>query len=186
MQTEGQDFAQSHSASGGGWGWILAYGIAVLLIGVLALANPIATGFATGVLIAFVLIAYGVFAIATSFSSLKGRARWIELLLGLLALAAGLATLFLPVVGALWLVWSIGAWLLVSGVLEVVSAVRFRTDRGWRLFLGVVDVLIGLWLLMAGPVTGLAFLAVLVGLSFLLRGVFLILLALALRRFVRA
>ena len=82
--------------------------------------------------------------------------------------------------------WSIGAWLLVSGVLEVVSAVRFRTDRGWRLFLGVVDVLIGLWLLMAGPVTGLAFLAVLVGLSFLLRGVFLILLALALRRFVRA
>lgn len=186
MPTGGRDFAQNHAESGGGWGWILAYGIAVLLIGVFALANPIATGFATGILIAFVLISFGVFAIATSFSSLKGRARWIELLLGLLALLAGLATLFLPYVGALSLVWMIGAWLLVSGVLEIASAIRFPVDRGWRFFLGVVDTLIGLWLLMAGPVTGLAFLAVLVGISLLLRGVFIIMLALALRRFAQA
>src|SRR3546814_9481448 len=31
-----------------GWGWILAYGVIVFLVGLLALFNPLATGMATG------------------------------------------------------------------------------------------------------------------------------------------
>ncbi|MBB5984122.1 HdeD family acid-resistance protein [Sphingobium lignivorans] len=165
-----------------GWGWIVAYGVLVILIGVLALTNPIATGLATGIILALVLIVYGVAAIASAISSLSRRGRWIELILGILALLAGASILFAPLLGALSLVWAIGFWLVVSGVMQLVTAARFPVDRWWRLFLGLLDLVLGAILLLSGPVPSLAFLAIIVGISFLFRGLFLVLLGLGLRK----
>lgn len=154
----------------------------IILVGLMALLNPLATGLATGVLLGVLLVVFGSFAIAAGLSSLSGRARWIELLLGVLAILAGGVTIFNPFAGALSLVLLIGAWLLVSGIFEIVSAFRMAHDRGWRLALGLLDVVLGGLLPFSGPATGLVFLAVCVGISFLFRGAFLISLALGLRR----
>src|SRR3546814_1240618 len=61
-----------------GWGWILAYGVIVFLVGLLALFNPIATGMATGLLIGVMLVVYGIFAIIAGVSSLSRSARRSE------------------------------------------------------------------------------------------------------------
>jgi uncharacterized membrane protein HdeD (DUF308 family) len=132
-----------------GWGWVLAYGIVVILVGLLALSNPLATGVATGFLIGTLLIVYGAFATFASLSYLSGRARWIELILGIMGLLAGAVTIFNPFAGALSLV------------------------------------MLGGLILFSGPATGLIFLAFCVGISFLIRGVFLFILALGLRRLAR-
>lgn len=170
---------------GTGWRWILAYGVLVVVIGFLALLNPLATGLATGLFLAAVLIVYGVAALISAVSSLAQRGRWVELVLGLLALAAGILIAFAPYLGALSLVWATGFWLFVSGVVQIGCAIRVKADRGWRLLLGIVDLLLGLILLFAGPLPGLAILALMVGISFLFRGVFLITLALGIRRILR-
>jgi len=167
---------------GKGWGWILAYGIIVIIIGFIALTNPLATGLATGVLLAIGLILYGAVAVVSALSALSQRGRWIELILGLLALLAGAAILLQPWLGALSLVWAIGFWLVVSGVFELVTAFRFATDRGWRLFLGLLDLVLGIILMWAPPGAQLAWLALIVGISFLFRGLFLVMLAFTLRR----
>src|SRR3546814_996828 len=73
-----------------------------------------------------------------------------------------------------------------SSDLVLVSALRIAHDRAWRLVLGVLDVVLGGLLLFSGPGTGLVFLAFCVGISFLFRGVFLVVLALGLRRVARA
>jgi uncharacterized membrane protein HdeD (DUF308 family) len=168
-----------------GWGWVLAYGIVVILVGLLALSNPLATGVATGFLIGTLLIVYGAFATFASLSYLSGRARWIELILGIMGLLAGAVTIFSPFAGALSLVMLIGAWLLISGILEAISAFRSEHDWGWRLLLGILDLVLGGLILFSGPATGLIFLAFCVGISFLIRGVFLFILALGLRRLAR-
>jgi Uncharacterized conserved protein len=171
---------------GTGWAWVLAYGILVVLIGLLALANPAATGLATGVLLGLVLLLYGGAAIAAGLSPLSGRARWIEIALGVLALAAGVATLINPFAGALSLIWVVGAWLLVAGIFEVIGGLRAAHDRGWRLLLGVVDIALGAIPMFSSPASGLVFLAVLVGISFIMRGIFLTVLAFSLRRLKQA
>ena len=165
-----------------GWGWILTYGVIMLLVGLLAFLNPLATGVATGILVGLLLVVYGALSLIAGFSSLSRRARWIELLLGVLAILAGAVTIFNPFAGALSLVLLIGAWLLVSGFFEIVSAVSIAHDRAWRLVLGGVDMVLGGLLLFSGPATGLFFLAFCVGVSFLFRGIFLVVLALGLRR----
>ncbi len=183
-EATGQDDILSRPSAGRttGWGWILAYAVLVILIGILALANPMATGLATGVLISVILLIYGGTAIAAGVSALSKRARWTEIALGVLALVAGGLVLLNPFAGALSLVWAVGAWLLVAGIFQIVSAFRAAHDRGWRLLLGVTDAVLGGLLLFSSPALGLAWLAVAVGISFLLRGFFLILLALGIRK----
>lgn len=165
-----------------GWGWILAYGLLVVLLGFLALMNPVVTGMATGLLLGAVLLVYGISAIASGLSSLSRRARCIEILLGILSILAAILTVFNPFASALSLALLIGAWLLVMGVFEIIGAFRSRHDRIWRLLLGILDAGLGALVLFSGPPTGLAFLALIVALSLLLRGTFLIILALGLRR----
>ena len=165
-----------------GWGWLLAYGLLVSAVGVLALLNPLATGVATGLLLAVGLTFYGVITVATAVLFLVGGARWTELLLGLAALVAAAYIFAQPLVGALTLVWVVGLWLLISGVFHIASALRLPAHRGWRLFSGVLDVVLGLFLLLDGPTTGLLLLTMLVGISFLSRGFMLVAAALAIRR----
>jgi len=172
----------SRTTASKGWGWILAYGVIVVAIGFIALTNPLATGLATGILLAIALLLYGVAATISALSALSQRGRWIELILGLLALAAGIAIIIMPYLGALSLLWAIGFWLLVSGVFQLITAFRFRTDRWWRAFLGLIDLALGLILMLAPPPAALAYLALIVGISFLFRGAFLIALAFAVRR----
>lgn len=169
-----------------GWGWVLAYGILVILLGFLALLNPLATGLATGLFLGVVLLIYGVSAIASGISALSRRARWVEILLGVFSILAAVLVIFNPFAGALSLVFLIGAWLFVIGVFEIVGAFRSPHDRGWRLLLGIIDVILGGLLLFANPTTGLAFLAFAVGLSLVFRGIFLVILALGLRRIEKA
>lgn len=164
-----------------GWGWILAYGIIVLLIGIVALLNPVATGFATGILLGIILLFYAGAAIVAGLSALSQRARWTEILLGVLALVAGVFVLSNPFAGALSLVWAIGAWLLIAGIFQIIGAFRMTQDRGWRLFMGIIDAVLGGFLLFGGPAIGLVWLAIAVGISFLLRGLFLILVAFGVR-----
>lgn len=173
-------------SGGTGWGWILAYGAFLILIGFLALVNPMTTGVATGFLVAMLLLLYAVGAIASGFSTFSTRGRWIEILLGVMALTASIILFTRPVQGALSLVWAIGFWLALSGLLQILGAARLAVDRGWRLFLGLVDLVLGGLLLFADPATGLAFLALMVGISFLFKGLFLVMLAFGLRRLTRS
>jgi len=168
-----------------GWGWLLALGLGIMLVGFLALANPLTTGIATGFLLSMLLLVYGVGAIASGITAFSASAAWLEIILGLLALLAGGTIFFAPFSGAVSLVWAIGFWLALSGLFQIVGALRFGTERGWRLFLGAMDLLLGGLLLFANAAASLAFLAILIGVSFLFKGLFLVMLALGLRRLSR-
>jgi len=168
-----------------GWGWILAYGIFLIFGGILAFFNPIATGFATGVVFGVSLVIYGVFAIIAGVSALSTRSKILEILLGIIAILAGAFVLFDPFQGAASLGWAIGLWLLVSGIFQIIYVFQGGHDRVWRALLGVIDIVLGGYLVISGPLTGLAFVAAMVGFSFLFRGFFLTSLAFTLRKATR-
>ncbi|WP_129793834.1 HdeD family acid-resistance protein [Sphingosinicella sp. CPCC 101087] len=164
------------------WGWTIAAGIVLVVGGIAAIFHPVATGLATGLLLGWILIAGGVFAVLAGMTDLRASGGWIYALLGLLAVLAGVIVLLNPFAGALSLVWALGAWLIVGGVLELVGGVGSRRGRGWLILFGIVDILIGVLLMIMDPFSALFFLAVAVGISLALRGVALVVLALRLSR----
>lgn len=154
-----------------GWsGWDFVPGIAFLVVGILALLLPMIASLATGIYLGFMLCVAGGFAAAAGIANLGRRGAWLGLVLGLLSFLAGILVLYNPAVGAVYLTWVLGAWLLVGGIFQFAMALRAPVGRGWLLFVGIADVLFGLLILLMPPVQAFAFLGYFVGASFIFRG----------------
>jgi uncharacterized membrane protein HdeD (DUF308 family) len=139
------------------WGWMVVRGIAAVCFGVLALLVP-------GVTLAVLVLMWGAYALVDGIFSLlaairirdRGRPFWALLAVGVLGIFAGIATFAWPGITAIVLLTFIAVWALVTGILEIVAAIRLRKsiENEWLLgFSGVVSVLFGL-LLIAHPGAG--------------------------------
>ena len=65
---------------------------------------------------------------------------------------------------------AVGIYLVLAGVMKLVSAFETSVGRGWLLFGGVLDLAIGV-VIVAWPQFGLTSLAVILGIALVLRGI---------------
>jgi uncharacterized membrane protein HdeD (DUF308 family) len=56
---------------------------------------------------------------------------WLLVLAGIASVMLGILLLFQPAAGALVLIWWIGAWALLSGILLMILAFRMRNWKGF-------------------------------------------------------
>ena len=165
--------------------WTLALrGATAIVFGVIALAWP---GAALGALaFLFVLFALtdGLFALWSAFRVGRLGKRWWPMAVeGLAGIVVGLIAISSPTMVALTLVAFIGAWALVTGVMELVAAVRLRREieNEWLLGLaGVLSIVFGAVAVASPTVTVIALVWV-VGVYAILFGVTLVALGLKLR-----
>ncbi len=133
--------------------WVLALqGALALTFGILAVLWPGATLLVLVALFAAWMLIGGA---AATYASLKNKrsdkAWWLVLLLGLVSLTAGVIAVFDPGMTILVLVLLMGANALVTGVLQIVMAVRLRKtiEREWLLALaGAVSIAFGVLVLL--------------------------------------
>ena len=110
--------------------------------------------------------------------------RWWLAIVGIAGVLAGLVAFFLPGLTALTLLLLIGAWAIVSGLFEIVGAIRRRKeiDNEWMLILhGAITVLFGV-LLMAMPGPGALALIWVIGAYAIAGGILLTVLAFRLKK----
>jgi uncharacterized membrane protein HdeD (DUF308 family) len=166
--------------------WALALrGLAAILFGILAFAWPGITLFVLVIFFGAYLLVDGIFAIVAAVRAAGEQARWWLLLLeGILGVVAGLVAFFWPGLTALALLYLIAAWAIVTGIMEIVGAIRLRQEMvgEWALILGgALSVLFGV-LLVAIPVrAGLLSLTWLIGAYAVAFGVLLVILAFLVR-----
>jgi len=151
---------------------LIVRGILALAVGITALAWPGITVLALVILFAvYAFIASGLEAMR-AFSAAKAGPVIGHLLLGLADLAAGVIALVWPAPTALVLVLIVGAWAVVTGLVEIASAFGAGERAGTRaLFIlgGLVSVAFGV-VLFASPGAGALTLALLFGLFNLIYG----------------
>jgi uncharacterized membrane protein HdeD (DUF308 family) len=165
--------------------WVVALqGLAAILFGVLTLINP-AISLATLILFfgAYALVD-GVFGIVASVSRRRSEPRWLALLLsGILGVAIGIATLLMPGVTALVLLYIIAGWAVIRGIMEIAAAIQLRkviTGEFWLILAGILSVTFGV-LLFVFPGSGALAVALWIGAFATVFGIALIALALRLR-----
>ncbi|HEV7800972.1 MAG TPA: HdeD family acid-resistance protein [Burkholderiales bacterium] len=138
--------------------WMLAVqGVLAILFGVLTMLWPGATLLVLVALFAtWALLGGGASVVAAVKHRHTDKGWWIVLLLGLVSLAAGVIAIFNPGITIFVLVLLMGANALVTGVLQIVMAIRLRKtiEREWLLVLaGAVSVIFGV-LVFAFPAAG--------------------------------
>jgi uncharacterized membrane protein HdeD (DUF308 family) len=165
--------------------WVLALrGVFAILF---ALAAFILPGITLAVLVAlfgaYALID-GVLAIVAGVRAAEHHERYGSLLWrGVCGIAAGVAAFLAPTITAVVLTLLIGTWAVITGVLEIVAAVRLHRAHGeWLLAVnGGLSVLFGL-LLFIMPALGMLTLVWLIGGYAVFFGVLMLILASRLRR----
>lgn len=131
--------------------WMLALrGVLLLLLGGLALAMPGPTVLGLVAIFAVYALLAGIIYLAGTWRNRRHATGshafdwWLLLLLGLVSVAAGVVAIMQPLLAALVLVIVIGVNAMISGVLDIILAVRLRNHlRG------------GAWLLLAGGLVSL-------------------------------
>jgi uncharacterized membrane protein HdeD (DUF308 family) len=130
-------------------------GAAAILFGILAFVWP-------GITLAVLVLFWGAFALIDGLLALvsafrtNNDHRWALVFEGIVGIVVGVGTFLWPDLTALALVFIIAAWALITGVLEIIAAVRLRRviDNEWWLAVsGVASVILGL-LLLAMPGAG--------------------------------
>jgi uncharacterized membrane protein HdeD (DUF308 family) len=134
------------------WWAVVVRGILALGLGMLAWVRPEFFWASLILIFGVYAIVDGLFALVAAVRNESGG-RWANLLEGIAGIAAGLLVLFYPGDVGVVLVIVIGIWAIVTGVLEIVAAIRLRAEiaEEWLLGIaGVVSVAIGV-LLVAQP-----------------------------------
>jgi uncharacterized membrane protein HdeD (DUF308 family) len=167
------------------WGWVALRGVVAILFGLMAMFMPAIT------LSALVLV-WGAFALADGVLALVagvrirdgGKPLWALIVVGLLGIAAGIDTFLWPGLTALILLYIIAIWALVSGVFQIIAAIRFRKEirNEWLLGLsGLVSVLFGGMLIMQ-PGAGALALVWVIGIYAVFFGILLLVFSFRLRQ----
>jgi len=166
------------------WWAIALRGVAAIAFGVIAFVFPTIALTALILLFAAYALVDGVFALVSGFRRrADGRPDWMLIVGGIAGIIVGVVTAILPGITALFLLSLIGAWAIVTGVLEIVAAYRMRElIRGeWLLAInGIVSVVFGLYILFF-PGPGALAVIWLIALYALASGVVLLALAFRLR-----
>jgi uncharacterized membrane protein HdeD (DUF308 family) len=151
-------------------GWDYLPGIASIVIGAFALMVAPAASLAAGIYLGAMLCVVGGFGLVGGLAHVKQRGAWLAALLGLLTLVIGIAVLYNPVAGAVSLTWLIGAWFVVGGLFELAVGVTVPVGRGWLILAGLIDLILGGFVIMMKPADAFLFLGYFVGVSLLIRG----------------
>lgn len=173
--TYGMEHRATAIGTSTGWGWWVALGIALIVVGGIALTNLLA---ATAVSVFFVgamMIVGGIAEIVFAFSTARGQ--WgrffLWLLLGVLYVAAGVLTFRNPVLATAVLTLLLAASLIAVGVLRIAGAVSVRpmSSWGWLLAAGVLTLLVGVIIGLGWPTNSLWVLGLFLGVDLLFSGI---------------
>jgi uncharacterized membrane protein HdeD (DUF308 family) len=142
------------------WWSFLYRGIIAILFGLAAVLLPGITLNVLIILVGAFFFADGVLSIVASFRTKDVEERWwVAMLEGLAGVLIGIVTFFWPGITLVAIIFMIAAWAMITGIFEIVAAIRLRKIIKGEWFLGlggILSVLFGLILFFSPGVSALA------------------------------
>ena len=112
------------------WGWYVFAALASIAAGILALTYPRMTFVVLVLLVGARAIVMGILEMGAAFSWRELDSRWLLGLTGALSIVLGILLFASPTRGGLALIWTIGVYAIVFGVMLFVLGVRVATSGG--------------------------------------------------------
>jgi uncharacterized membrane protein HdeD (DUF308 family) len=153
------------------WCWFLALGIAMVVLGTIAIGDAVVATEAATVLFGFLLLAGGIAEIVSAFWAGKWSATLVHMLIGVLYTVVGLMIIDTPVASALQLTLIIAFFLIFGGIFRIVFALHERfTGWGWVMLNGAVSLLLGFLIYKQWPYSGMWIIGLFVGIELIFNG----------------
>ena len=163
------------------WGWFLALGIMFVLLGAVCVIGNVAATFTTVLLVGWMLLLSGIFALVHAFRTHTWQGFLLSLLSALFRGFTGYLLIRYPLAGAAGLTLILASFFIVGGLFRAIGAGMLKFPRwGWSAVSGVVSLALGIMLLAQMPVSSVWFIGFALGVELIFDGTSLIGLATAL------
>ena len=164
------------------WGWFLAFGIAVLVLGIAAVVRAVTATVASMLFFGWLLVLASGIEIAQAVMVGHWAGFFQHLLAAVLFGITGLLIVMRPVISAEVATVFMAMFFLIGGLFQLIGAVAITAPGwGWQAADGVITFVLGLLVLAQWPASGLWVIGLFVGIDLIFYGCAWIALALGLR-----
>src|SRR6516165_6093263 len=178
-----QELRHEVDALRGNWFRFIILGVALVVLGIVALGSVVIASLAAAVAIGLLLLLGGAAEAVGAFWCRGWSGFFLELLSGVLSIVVGLLFLRAPGGALAALTLLLACFLMVDGIFKVVAAMSYRFAAwGWSLAGGIIDMILAQLIWQEWPAPALWVIGLFVGINLLFRGFNWIALGLALRR----
>ncbi len=155
------------------WMILFVLGCLSVLAGILALLNPFGATLAAELLAGWSFLVIGVAQIINAFREEEWGGRLWTILLGVVALLAGISLVMNPLAGIITLTVVLGVMFLVSGIFKLIVGFRVHDSAlKWAVIIsGIISILLGLMILSNFPGSAVVALGVMLAVELLSNGV---------------
>ncbi len=153
--------------------WFLAWGLALVILGVIAIGAAEFTTVVSVVFLGALIFISGVVITIDTFTFWwrKWGGFFLHLLMGVLCLAAGGMLMKSPILATVSLTLFLGVFYILLGVFRVIYALSLQFPRwGWSLFNGIISLLLGILIMASWPASSLYIIGLFVGIDLLFCG----------------
>jgi uncharacterized membrane protein HdeD (DUF308 family) len=154
------------------WGWLMAFGIASIILGSIGLGMSFALTLASMVLFGALLVAGGLFQILDAFKCRGWKGSAWHILIGLLYVVGGVIVMIDPVLASETFTLVLAAVLIAVGLLRLIIAFQLRPSKGWYwpLISGLVSLALGGVILAQWPASGLFVIGLIIAIELIFNG----------------
>jgi uncharacterized membrane protein HdeD (DUF308 family) len=165
------------------WGWLLLWGIVLIVLGAIALADSVFVTVISMFPFGWVLLIAGIVEAVQAVRHRKAGHHFLHAMNAVLGIVVGFMLLRNSLVGALVVTLLLSVYFVVAGIFRIVSSLAVRVPgRGWALTSGIITLILGILVWAQWPVSGLWIIGMFIGIDLVLLGWSRVALALALRR----
>jgi uncharacterized membrane protein HdeD (DUF308 family) len=164
------------------WGWFIALGIALIVLGGVCIAGDMTATVVTVLAFGWLLIMGAVVALIQAFQVRTWSGFFLFFLSALLRGFTGYLLVRYPIAGEYGLTLLLASFFIVGGVFRAIGASALQFPQwGWAVFSGIVSVALGVMLLTQLPTSSLWFIGMAIGIDLIFDGGWFIALGAALR-----
>ena len=133
--------------------WSIAWGVLLILFGLLAVGSPLLAAVAVNAFIAWLLVLAGVVHLTVAFHTREAGSLIWRVLVGLAYLLFGVYLIMHPALGVASLTLVLASLFLVEGILNIALFFQVRSIQrsAWLLIDGIITLLLGLMIYMQWP-----------------------------------
>jgi len=153
------------------WGWFLAFGIVLLVLGIAAIVRSVTATVVSMVFFGWVLAFAGAVQFVDAFLVGNWAGFFLHLLMAILFAITGLLMLIKPVISAEAVTFLMSMFFLIAGVSQLVTSLWTHLPGwGWQALNGIVSLVMGGIILAEWPISGLWVIGLFVGIDLMVYG----------------
>jgi len=156
------------------WKWFMFQGIVMLVLGCLAVAEPVIASVAVDIYIGWLFLFSGMLGLVIMFSAVDASAFFWILLTSALSLAVGILLIWNPNEGAVSLTLVLTAFFIAEGAFQVGTSISYRDvlpdSWGWLLASGITDLVLAGLVICFWPQSATLTLGLIVGVNLITTG----------------